>query len=78
VDETVIVNASGARITAGRFDRTVKMRAAQTSQQTSPLGGTDAVLSVCFSPDGKRLASGKEDRPAKVWDTSLRKPLEKP
>jgi len=34
-----------------------------------PLNGhTDAVYSVCFSPDGKRILTGSADNTAKIWD----------
>ena len=31
-------------------------------------GHTDILRSICFSPDGKRLASASKDQTVKVWD----------
>jgi WD40 repeat protein len=47
----------------------VKVWDAVTGQQALTLKGhTNIVVSVCFSPDGKRLASSSHDGSVKVWD----------
>ena len=37
-------------------------------KRSSLKGHTDAVTSVAFSPDGKRIVSGSQDQTVKVWD----------
>lgn len=40
---------------------------------TDPQGGTDLYIrSVCFSPDGRYLATGAEDKMIRVWDIQNR------
>ena len=35
-------------------------------------GHTDAVLVLAFSPDGRRLASGADDRTVRIWNLDAR------
>ncbi|HOK23849.1 MAG TPA: WD40 repeat domain-containing protein, partial [Candidatus Hydrothermia bacterium] len=37
------------------------------------MGHKDAVNSVCFSPDGKYIASGSDDNTIKLWEASTGK-----
>jgi WD40 repeat protein len=50
----------------------VKVWDAATGRQLLSLkGNPGAVLGVCYSPDGQRLASGHEDGTVGVWDAGL-------
>ena len=41
-------------------------------------GHDDYVLSVCFSPDGKQIASGSKDNTMRIWDAATGAPVGSP
>jgi WD40 repeat protein len=60
---------------SGSRDKTVKVWDAATGQETITLREhTDAVTSVAFSADGKRIVSASADKTIKVWDASVSQP----
>src|SRR5208282_4869281 len=56
----------GEIIASGSYDKMVKLWDAETGKELRNLKDhIDAVFSVAFSPDGRRLASGAQDRTVK-------------
>ena len=52
-------------------DKTAKIWDAASGRELLTLRGHEgAVWSICFSPDGKRLATASNDKTAKIWDAA--------
>jgi hypothetical protein len=55
------------------------LRGIQISKEHNLLKGhTSSVLSVAFSPDGKRIVSGSVDKTLRLWDAQTGKPIGQP
>jgi glucose repression regulatory protein TUP1 len=67
--------ATGCNRSAQIFDVATgeKVCVLEDHNATDPMGGTDLYIrSVCFSPDGRYLATGAEDKIIRVWDIQNR------
>jgi WD40 repeat protein len=70
--------ATGTRATAtkpGPAGNVMPSTAAENAPALTLRGHDHVVESVAWSPDGKRLATGSEDRTVKVWDAASGKEL---
>ena len=55
----------------GSGDKTARLWDAATGKDIRTFKGhKDAVTSVAFSPDGKRVLTGSNDKTARLWDIS--------
>ena len=65
---------------ARRDDKSVRLWDAESGRQIGAplLGHTDEVMSVAFSPDGKRLASASDDKSVRLWDAESGRPIGAP
>ena len=68
--DSVAFSPDGKQIVSGSYDKTIRVRDAQTGNIISgpSEGHTDCVNSVAFSPNGKQIVSGSADKTIHVWD----------
>src|SRR5207247_4031914 len=63
-------------IATGSSDKTVQLWDIKRAQEIATLAGhTEPVHCVCFSPDGRVLASADEGTEIRLWDCATRKQL---
>ncbi|KDR80404.1 hypothetical protein GALMADRAFT_136894 [Galerina marginata CBS 339.88] len=65
--------ATGCNRTAQIFDVHTGQKVCVVEDETAPKDGDLYIRSVRFSPDGKLLATGAEDRKIRVWDIAKRR-----
>ncbi len=63
------IDSSGKYLVAGEFNKTFKLFDAITGDKISDFRGhTDVAMTVCFSPDGSKIASASGNGDIRIWD----------
>ncbi|KAI0032852.1 WD40-repeat-containing domain protein, partial [Vararia minispora EC-137] len=65
--------ATGCNRTAQIYDTSTGQKTCVLVDQNVPKSGDLYIRSVCFSPDGKLLATGAEDKLIRIWDIKARR-----
>ena len=85
---SVAFSPNGAQVASGSWDNTVRIWNVATEQPQGCVcvcegtekelkGHTDYVMSVAFSPNGERVASGSRDGTIRVWNAQTGQPIGK-
>ncbi|PWN51757.1 WD40 repeat-like protein [Violaceomyces palustris] len=65
--------ATGCNRSAQIYDTKTGAKTCVLTDQSANSKGDLYIRSVCFSPDGKNLATGAEDRQIRIWDIAKKK-----
>ena len=69
--------SSNGKYIASNSNKSVKIWEVQTSKCIATLNGHEnLVTSVCFSPNGRHIASGSYDKTVKIWEVETSKCIE--